>query len=185
MYNLVEVLMPYWKRISEIHDITKELYIRSEEYSDELKAFIQPIKELKDAYEHIVRANSKAFCNDFKNEDINYIKSNMEKAIGHEYRAFFDTADFLCITLRSRIINRLEKFQYNQIIKEWSDYEIARKRIINITEDIATIRIKKDVGSSEQMYELIIRYKGIVEELIEFYRKIDLEVYPRLESLYK
>ena len=185
MKSTVDILVPYWLRISQIHDITKELYIRSEEYSYELKSFLQPVKELKDAYEHVVRASTRAFCNTPNNDDIVYIKANMEKAVGHEYRAFFDTADFLCITLRNRIISRLESFQYNQILIVWSEYEKARERIITITEDIASIRLKKDVGSSDKMCDLIFEYKGIVEELIKYYIKIDLEVYPELEKRYR
>lgn len=185
MSDLLEILAPYWKKLTQIHNITKELYIRSEEYNDDLKSFIQPIKELKDAYEHIVRANTRAFINFSDVKDIDYIKSNMDKAIGHEFRAFFDTADFICIIFRKKINEKLEGFSYNQIVNEWPEYNFARKRIISIPEDIASIRIKKDIGSSEKMSSLVLDYKEIVEELINYYKKIDLEVYPQLATLYK
>lgn len=45
-----------WNNIIEIHKCTKELYLLSEEYSENLKMFIQPIKEMRDALEHIIRA---------------------------------------------------------------------------------------------------------------------------------
>ena len=171
----------YWEIISTIHNITKELYIISEEYSDELSSFIQPIKELKDAYEHIVRANSNMYSNE---ADENYIITNMEKAIGHEYRAFFDTSDFLCIILRGKINDILKNYTYQQIISVWSDYKDVRNKILQITEKIISVRLKKDIGTSQKMYELVKEYESIVKELINYYKVIDKDVYIALENKY-
>lgn len=168
-----------WRVISEIHNITKELYIKSEEYNDELCSFVQPIKEMKDAYEHVVRAQSNLYSNE-KSEE--YISKNLSKALGHEYRAFFDTADFMGIILRNKIYDRLSRFEYNQIISAYPEYENVRVRIMDITDEIAELRIKKDVGSGNVMRELIVKYRDVIYELLSYYRTIETEIYPKLEN---
>lgn len=171
-----------WNKISVVHNITKELYIKSEEYNDELKSFIQPIKELKDAYEHIVRAQSNLYSNEVSEK---YILENLSKAVGHEYRAFFDTADFMGIILRNKILERLHDFKYGQILSVYPEYETVRVRIMEMTDEIAELRIRKDVGSSDIMYKLIITYKDVIYELLDYYVKIEKDIYPQLEIKYR
>ena len=43
-----------------------------------------------------------------------YIKGNLEKAYGHEYRAFFDTADWLAYNLRHNLRERINVIPYNK-----------------------------------------------------------------------
>lgn len=82
-------LVNQWSILCKIHVLTKHYTLIAEEYGFTMKSILQPIKEQKDAYEHIIRAYTKILeCN-----DIEYATNNLSKAIGHEYRAFFDTID--------------------------------------------------------------------------------------------
>lgn len=51
-----EYEMNFWSTFSKLHNMTKEMYIKSEEYDDDFCSIIQPIKEQRDALDHIVRS---------------------------------------------------------------------------------------------------------------------------------
>ena len=93
-----------WKLIVLLQETVKALVIWAEENDvDKLETFLQPIKEQRDALEHLCRVKAAELGLKTGGEDIDkYILINIEKAIGHLYRAFFDAADFLCIILRER-----------------------------------------------------------------------------------
>jgi len=102
-----------WLRLIEIHQHTKELILKSEESGPEkieFRAFLQPLKEQRDVLEHIIRAQAALHLSaepskpegDFSAEEI-AIK-NLDKAVSHAYRAFFDQADFMSITLRKKLV---------------------------------------------------------------------------------
>ena len=46
-----------------------------------------------------------------------YVEKNLDKALGHEYRAFFDTADWFSIQLRQKITNILSSYTSDTIHK--------------------------------------------------------------------
>lgn len=172
-----------WNNIIEIHKCTKELYLLSEEYSENLKMFIQPIKEMRDALEHIIRAYDKLLSNESLDEKDNdeYIKINLDKALGHEYRAFFDTVDFLSVTFRYKISEVLKDYSYNEIISVYPDYEEWAVRLTEIPEEIADLRKRKDIGNTEDITSIVDKYKKIViDELLHFYKTIYREILPLL-----
>ena len=80
----------YWRQISNIHLLTKHYLLIAEEIDE--RAFIQPLKEHRDAYDHIIRIYGIDFTEKKAANLKQYKESNMKKALGHEYRAFFDTA---------------------------------------------------------------------------------------------
>ena len=90
-----------WKKIYQLHQKTKIYLLTAEEISENGDALIQPLKEHRDAYDHIVRIFASTTKKVPEGYDYySYIKGNLEKAYGHEYRAFFDTADWLAYNLR-------------------------------------------------------------------------------------
>lgn len=166
-----------WLQLIQIHNITKELYIKSEEYSDELYSFIQPIKEQRDAYEHVIRAQANFYSLD-RNDA--YIMKNLSKAMGHEYRAFFDTADFMSIILRSKMVDRLKAYRLEEILSVYPEYRDMKRDVTEIADQIVQLRMKKDIGNVQDIYDLIIKYKKVIESLIEYYRTVDEEICFRL-----
>jgi len=93
------------RELTELYIVTKELLLRAEEIPDR-KADIQAIKELRDAFDHLMRANATIFglkdsATDPQDFDQNeYIFRNTDKAYGHVYRAGYDTLDWICLKLR-------------------------------------------------------------------------------------
>jgi len=112
-----------WARIIEVHQYAKELMIKGEEIGSafEYETFIQPLQEQRHALEHIVRARYSEL-NPENDEDDKYIEQNLEKALGHEYRCFFDIADWVSITIRDSIIRQLSKYSSDCISFVFPDY---------------------------------------------------------------
>ncbi|MFH1563924.1 MAG: hypothetical protein ABIF11_11005 [Nitrospirota bacterium] len=161
-----------WVQIIHAHECTKHFTLKAEEYDKNFKTFIQPFNELKNVLEHIIRAMSaEVGINEDKNQT--YIEKNLDKAIGHEYRAFFDIADWLSISLRERIIETLKPFNYEAISKAIPDYYSSiRSRIDEICDDIANLREKKDIGNGNNLILEAESYEKILNELLAIDKKI-------------
>lgn len=179
-----EFLNTFWKNFIYIYTITKELYILAEEYDDEFSSFIQPIKEQRDALEHIVRSYSRMGneVTDLSKEDEEYIRNNLSKATGHIFRAFFDCADVLSISLREKLSRQLKKFSYSQIISIWPEYESERLKLVDMPKKIASMRQKKDIAKDEDIVQMVNEYKKNIDTMFDIYDTFMKQVYPKLNA---
>lgn len=169
-----------WEILCKIHILTKHYTLLAEEYNISTKAFLQPMKEQKDAYEHIIRAYTRK-CEKLvlSEDDHNYMLKNIEKAIGHEYRAFFDTIDYLTICLRELIAMELSGTSYSDLIKIYPEYDKYKEILIDMPERIAKYRELKDIGSNE-MLRFASDYGKVVDDLILCYKYLCREVITQL-----
>lgn len=176
----------FWNEYSYIHNSTKELYILTEEYDEELSSFIQPIKEQRDSLEHIVRAYNKYYYkNDLRisKSDEQYIKGNLSKALGHNFRAFFDCADILSIIIREKLSRSLNDFSYSEILNAWPNYEEKRLFLIDIPDKFAKLRTSKDVvKKSEDKVKMVDEYMELIHELMSIYKEFIRNIYPKLNK---
>ncbi len=180
-----EYLNEFWTNYSFIHNSTKELYILSEEYDDELSSFIQPIKEQKDSLEHIVRAYTRysSVNSNLEETDKDYIMQNLDKAMGHTFRSFFDCADILSITLREKLSVELCRYTYIDIIKVWPEYENIRKTLIDMPKKVAKLRNEKDIAQkNDAITAMVKKYKDNIDELFSIYEKFTKDIYPLLNK---
>ena len=117
----------YLNEISQVHMYTKHYLLIAEELSDDGMTFLQPLKEHRDAYDHISRifALSLNDNNRSYNEE-EYILDNIRKAFGHEYRAFFDMADWFTYICRKYIREELSFNIKRKKYQEKFDYESTR-----------------------------------------------------------
>lgn len=165
-----------WEILCKIHILTKHYTLLAEEYNISTKAFLQPMKEQKDAYEHIIRAYTrKCEKQALSEDDESYMIKNIEKAIGHEYRAYFDTIDYLTLCLRELLAKELDGVSYNDIIEVCPKYDEYKKLLIEIPERIASYRELKDIGSSE-MLKYASDYGKAVDDLISCYKYLCCDV---------
>lgn len=163
-----------WLNICRLHRITKEYLLVAEEVCEEGVLFFQPLKEHRDAYDHVIRT----FSIDLKKvpEDVDcklYVKKNLEKAYGHEYRAFFDTADWLSYNLRKSIRERLRKMSKREK-KEFiqrSGGEAFLERMNQYPFKVAEMRDDKDIGMASNDSP-IREYQNILDEMIAIYKSI-------------
>lgn len=175
----------FWNDYSYIHNATKELYILIEEYDDELSSFIQPIKEQRDSLEHIVRAYNKYYKNDLNTSksDEQYITGNLSKAIGHNFRAFFDCADILSIIIRNKLSLYLNDFSYSEILEAWPNYEEKRLFLVDIPDKFAKLRTSKDVvKKSEDKVKMVDEYTELIYKLMRIYKEFIRNIYPKLNK---
>ena len=165
-----------WIQIVELHNHAKSLYLAAEEHSLGFKDFIQPNNEMKHALEHIIRAQAvtlgiadKKF--DKQEEQDEYVEDCFRKALGHEYRSFFDSADWISVTLRSKIIEHLEPYSNACITNDLPDYYTKDKKSIDeINDVIAEIRSRKDIAKDGKLEE-VKHYCDILKELEVIYCK--------------
>ena len=166
-------------KLGQIHKYTKHYLLLAEELSEEGVSFLQPLKEHRDAYDHLMRIFSLHLKvadvpSDF---DYNYyVEDNLKKACGHEYRAFFDTADWLTFICRKHI---REKLSFNAKKKLYilkyseTDFEETKSFINQVPHDIAMYREKKDISNSSLLQE-IEEYRKTLDKLIDIYKKVQL-----------
>lgn len=156
-----------WRDVIHVHQHVKRLMIQGEELDLDQNTFIQPIRELRDALEHIVRvlAAEKGLA---ENSDDKYIDANLQKALGHEYRAFFDVADWVSIEVRKKIRLLVEPFSPECLTAVVPDYyRTYRTEIDETSLAIAAIRDGKDAGSREKILGQVESYRKQLDRMIE------------------
>lgn len=158
-----------------LHQLTKHYLLIAEEITEDGFTFLQPLKEHRDSYEHLMRVFVLSSKDDVApNFDYyNYIKSNINKAFGHEYRAFFDTADWLTYTCRKFLYEKLSRITIRKAYKsKYSDYDEVRDFINEVSFTIATYREKKDVVSDTNLLSDVYEYKKTLDSLLDLYTKV-------------
>lgn len=155
-----------WKKvliqIYELHQISKAYYLKCEEYAEDLESILQPIKELRDAYDHFVRILSPTADDKFKLQ-------NLKSVLSHEYRAFFDTLDYFCLILREKIYNEKEVLGEEILRRNVKNYRNIQKDVVWCCNEIADIRAQKDISCLE---DTVMRYQEVAIKLEDCYNQI-------------
>ncbi|MFZ3116087.1 MAG: hypothetical protein WA133_02665 [Syntrophales bacterium] len=174
-----------WSKLIEIHNHAKSVFLLAEEFDPESKDFIQPAMELRHGLEHIIRAQAAILDinSGESHKDPDYIEHSFDKAIGHEYRAFFDAADWLSVSIRKRIIETLDVYSHKciaAVIPEY--YPKLRPSVDQCCREIAKIRGAKDVarnsdievivGKSNEAIAEVGRYRKVISDLLDIDEKI-------------
>lgn len=178
---------PKWTRIIELYGHTKDLILCGEEWSEELTAFIQPVLEHRNAYDHLIRIlAARPTAKDFPDDDdiidledsLDVIAdASRERAIHlnlhamwrHQFRAFFDVADFLSIQLRKQIVDVLGPYSNANITTIFPEYYTSiRPELSTIIFDIVEIRKRKDLGRESEILEQVLLYKSKLNRLSQF-----------------
>lgn len=163
----------YWDSICEIYFLTKHYLLIGEELSEDFDTIIQPVKEHRDAFDHITRVYGLKFLQDDIPDKEAYRISNMKKAVGHAYRAFFDTADFLTYVCRKKIRELLNSRDYEEIVKHYPNYPNVKQMLIDVPFKIAEIRKNKDVSVDDRaLIDEIEEYRKILDELLSAYKAV-------------
>jgi len=178
-----------WSKIVQLHRATKELTLLAEEHELEWRKFIQPAMEEGHALEHIIRSKAAELGSlaDLEPDNkLGYIDKNLDKAIGHLYRAFFDTADWLSVILRQKIINALKMYDNRCITAVMPEYyQKIRPNLEQINSEIAQIRkgkdIGKDISADKALIDQVEFYKEKLEKLLTYHKTIITKV-PALEQ---
>lgn len=185
MFDYQEEFRKFWEHYILIYESQKRIYMLAEEYDKEFSSFLQPIKEQKDSLDHIARAYKQYYNTEDLYNGIDSVFDNLNKAIGHIFRAYYDSVDFLGIILRERISSNICNFTYPQIVSVWKDYEIYRKKLIEFPEKMTNLKLNKGIDkSSDEIKQRIKDYQKLIDELLEIFKIFMIDVYPKLCQKY-
>lgn len=150
---------------------SKNLFICAEELLEPMRFFVAPVLEHRDALDHIMRYFDLKSKIGLSEDAV----KELDRALSHELRAYFDIADYVCITIRQQIADSLKRINSKKIQKVWSDYTDIKKRVVKVSEEIAEIR--KNRNSSLMHIE---KYKPVVEEMISIYKVYVTNIEPQI-----
>lgn len=156
----------YWEALGRIHFAAKRFYIETEALCPDGTLFIQPIKEQRDAEEHIVRAMDRfvragGFTEpQIADDDAEYITSNMRKAYDHERRGFLDTAEWLLLVTKILVREYCETIDSEDRIRD------LRSSVIENASALAQIRCEKDVDIRE-FDRRLDKYISLCDSLVD------------------
>ena len=171
MEDLKKKEVEYKNKLLYTYKESKSLFIDAEELLDEMNFFPAPLIEHRDALDHIMRYMNKIEENGLTEDAI----KELDSALGHEIRAYFDIADFISVTIRDEISKSLKGISKKQIIQVWQEYNSIQKQMIELSEDIALIR-KNRTGTVEN----IKKYKKVLEEMFTMCKQFRKEIKPYL-----
>ena len=136
---------------------------------------------MKHALEHIVRARaSELGLTEGGNSD--YVEESLQKAFGHEYRAFFDAADWLGVALREKALEQMTRYSpdcISRYFREW--YDTVRPTLERANIEIAKIRTDKDVARGSDVIPEVEKYNEWIVELAGMMPMISSHI-PQLEE---
>ncbi len=162
------------KLISEIYEIyfyNKGLVIWSEELLENMKFFIAPVLEHRDAFDHLMNYYRGIVKKSMSEEKLN---GELESALHHEYRAFFDVADYICIGIRTLMNGYLKKLSKRKVQKNWDKYVEVNKEIYNTSTAIANMR--KERRMNQKSFNEYKEKLEIVKTLYDDFIKKDLAI---------
>lgn len=165
------------KRIFEIARLfqsVKPIIVFSEEEDPELKANLQVYKELRDAFDHLMRyllsIGEEAVISTTPNESRTIVLDQLDSAYAHVYRACFDALEGALLSIRYKISEELKPYSYAVIQSVLPEYPEFKQKLSDVNQEIARVRMDKDIGtkSLDKAETAII----LQEELYRFYRKV-------------
>jgi len=166
-----------WQTLVKLHIHTKSLVLLAEEIGEDLQTNLHIIQQWGYAHEHSMRATGiqkglKVGVDESEKESA--IRDNLESAIKHEYRAFWDAADWVSILYRDKIYKLLVPYStqcIKDIIPEW--YSEMQPNIQEINEKIAGFREQKDGAKSiNAKLDEAKEYRNKIDYLKECYKKV-------------
>jgi len=171
------------KRICQSYIKTKEMVTLAENIDVRSSANIQINKEFRDALSHIIRIFSDQLLNNSekkKSEGSLYYESNLDKALGHIYRAGYDAIDGVTISLREAL-NKTKSFPISIRTQAVPNFAEKISRLDNYHKKIVNYKNNKDIGnnSSDLFNECLEELSKIENEAQEIEKAI-----PIMEELF-
>lgn len=164
-----------WQHICMVHNFVKDYYMKTEALCMSGELFLQPIKEQRDAEEHIVRAMD-MLTNGGVSDSLlevklddngkQYILKNLNKAFSHKQRALSDTAEWLLLVVKMIVRDANENMSADNADNELRNEDI-KHRVIECALRLTSLRCKKDVDEKEFVEEDLMLYREVCQELVD------------------
>ena len=162
-----------WSKLVQIHNYTKKLVLLSEEMDPEHELALAPLIQQRDTLEHIMRTKACELGLTQPEEPGKYKSGNLDKALGHTYRAFFDAADIVAILYREKLKTATAPYTtacIAAVIPNYYDEILTRTE--EISRGIAKVRGAKDIANHDGLLAEVETYMSYIEELKEFYKTV-------------
>lgn len=171
------------RKLGQLYTQAKLLILYSEEIDPSARSNIQVIKELRDALDHLMRVVVARLCDvpPIGASELDYCSKNLDKAIGHVYRAAFDALDGTVLSLREKIVEVLKNYPQAVIKEVIPGYWEFRSKLDALTQNIAVHRASKDVAGN--VGDTLNLYVDDAEQMKNFYTKI-ISSGPALDECY-
>lgn len=135
----------------------KKLVIAAEKYDEDQNLSITAISELRSAFDHVMRAESAKYGVISEEEIVNesgmditrYYKTNINKALGHLYRAGYDAYDIISIGLIDDIDRMLKRVSARALYTVLGDAKEKKEKYKKAKDIFIEAKLKKDVESAE------------------------------------
>lgn len=170
----------YWPDLVRVYFKTKALLILAEEIDPDMKTLPAPLLQLRDALDHIMRAKGSEIGLLEKPDD--HGNKNMDKALGHVYRAYFDIADWVAASLRKKASDAVKRFSTEclaavtpQYYQEW------KPGLERVAHRVAAIRTSKDIGDPNGIINEVEEYDRLIKGLIDTWENIEKSI-PALDD---
>lgn len=150
------------------------LFMQSEERVPDMKMFLAPLIEERDALDHLMCFYLDSAENDLSDEILDQIREAQE----HLKRAFFDIADFVCIRIRQYIDDVLGNMKPKQIERFWDEYSESRQKVVNFSENLSKIRTeRRNTMSSIKEYKT-----KVIPEIFKIYEEFVVNVEKKIKT---
>jgi len=173
-----------FEALADAYKQAKTLILYVEELDVSSRSNLQIVKELRDACDHLMRffisRKGKLLASDLvaiHNSNL----GNIDKALGHIYRATFDALDGAILSIKHSINIELLRFPPHIIADVIKDYWQIKLELSRLVMEITSIRDRKEVN--ENTGDLLNEYVKNVHQMSEVYRKI-IHAGPVLEEAY-
>jgi len=159
------------QKIAKLYNYNKNLMLYAEELTDE--TFLPPVNEIRDANDHIMRVFATVFGFGDTGEETGheYIKSNLDAAFSHVYRATYEHLDYIKIYQHGAIQNNLANIHPETLATVFPEYyRDIKPRLVDAIDKIPDYRNAKNIADPN--LEQVETYMAIVETTKKDYKKI-------------
>ncbi|NVZ08402.1 hypothetical protein HW932_03915 [Allochromatium humboldtianum] len=169
------------KNLAELYAEAKALILYSEQIDPDSRSNLQVIKELRDAFDHLMRVIATRTTDRTLSDadDPDYCRKHIQKSVGHVYRAAFDALDGTVLSLITKITEVVDHYPPEVLNQVIPNYWEMKSELYKLSGKIADHRARKDVGA--QIGLTLDRYVQDIEVVKGFYQTV-LDCGPSLEE---
>lgn len=170
--NLSENETSKLKNLTESYLQAKALILYAEEIDPRSELNLQIIKELRDAFDHLMHTIYEKYNPDSDSDSATTPEENIDKALEHIYRATYDALDGAVLSLKELIIESLSNYPVEVIKEVLGDYWDIKKEVNRISGRVAEYRGEKthennDSGVLDSYVEDLDKLKNIYDKILE------------------
>ena len=179
-----------WRLLVQVHNYAKGFLLKAEEIDPKHQFYFPPLIQQRDELDHIMRAAfaivfedeyKRDLAEDSKLSPAKYAGRQLDKALGHAYRALFDAGDWLGIIYRERIRELMAAYSAETVVAVFPSFRTEiEPRVEQIGLETAALRSTKDIGNKKGLIKGADAYLDLVNELERYWLAV-LESRPELD----